>query len=93
MNLDDLRKEIDKIDDKLLQLFQERMGIVKDIAEYKKVHNIPILNSELEKAKLSDIISKTDEELVSYTQILFNTLFDTSKSYQEKLNISKPAAL
>ncbi len=93
MNLDDLRKEIDRIDDKLLQLFQERMGIVKDIAEYKKVHNIPILNSELEKAKLSDIISKTDDELVFYTQILFNTLFDTSKSYQEKLNISQPAAL
>ena len=41
MDLKDLRTEIDRIDDKLVRLFAERMGISARIAEYKKAHNLP----------------------------------------------------
>ncbi len=35
MDLLDLRKRIDEIDSKLIPLFIERMGISKEVAEYK----------------------------------------------------------
>ena len=36
MDIKDLRKNIDEIDGKLVELFQKRMETAKDIAEYKK---------------------------------------------------------
>ena len=36
MSLEKYRAELDGIDTKMLELFQERMKVVKDIAEYKK---------------------------------------------------------
>ncbi|HPB16586.1 MAG TPA: prephenate dehydratase domain-containing protein [Clostridia bacterium] len=87
--MDDYRKEINKIDDELLELFQKRMRIAEGIAEYKKANNIPILNSSVERAKLADLSSKADVDMVFYSRILFNTLFEMSRSYQEKLNHPK----
>ena len=45
MNLDELRMEIDKVDDQLIRLFAQRMDIAAQIAEYKKQHNLPVLNA------------------------------------------------
>jgi len=41
--LEELRSEIDKIDAELLHVLARRMGIVKEIGEYKKQKNITIL--------------------------------------------------
>lgn len=89
MNLDDYRKEINKIDDRILELFQKRMRITEDIAGYKKANNIPIPNNAVERAKLDYLSGKADEDMVFYSRILFNTLFEMSRSYQEKLNHPK----
>ena len=35
MNRDDYRKMIDEIDDKLVELFAQRMGVSAKIAEFK----------------------------------------------------------
>ena len=42
MNLQDLRTKIDKIDGELLALFDERMKIVSEVAQYKKENNLAI---------------------------------------------------
>ena len=42
MNLEDLRMQIDEIDDRMLELFRERMEISKQIAAYKQQYNLPI---------------------------------------------------
>lgn len=36
MDLMDCRNEIDKIDQQIVQLFEQRMDIAKKVAEYKK---------------------------------------------------------
>ena len=46
MNLEDLRMQIDEIDDRMLELFRERMEISKQIAAYKQQHNLPILDNQ-----------------------------------------------
>jgi chorismate mutase len=42
-NIEALRVEIDDIDTQLLQLLSKRMQCAKGIGQYKKEHNLPIL--------------------------------------------------
>ncbi len=44
--LAELREQIDKLDDKLLQVFEKRMKVVEEIGKHKKAHNITILQSQ-----------------------------------------------
>lgn len=44
MDLNDLRKSIDEIDRELINLLEKRMNIAKEVGEYKKINDIPILN-------------------------------------------------
>jgi chorismate mutase len=44
--LAELREQIDKLDDKLIQVFEKRMKVVEEIGKHKKAHNITILQSQ-----------------------------------------------
>ncbi|WP_118975487.1 chorismate mutase [Taibaiella koreensis] len=46
MHLEKLRHQIDRLDDELLRLLHDRMKISEQIGEYKKAHNITILQTE-----------------------------------------------
>ncbi len=46
LTLADLREQIDRLDDKLLQIFEKRMKVVEEIGKHKKVNNITILQSQ-----------------------------------------------
>ena len=45
-SLSELRSQIDKIDDELLELLVRRMRVSRDIGQYKKEHNMPILQAK-----------------------------------------------
>ena len=42
--LDIFRKQIDKIDDQIVDLLAKRMKIVKDVGEYKKKNGLPFFD-------------------------------------------------
>ena len=44
-SLSDLRMQIDEIDDKIIEILAKRMRISKEIAEFKKEHNMPVLQA------------------------------------------------
>ncbi len=44
-NLSELRRQIDQIDEQLLEILSKRMRISREIGIYKKEHNMPILQS------------------------------------------------
>lgn len=44
-SLSELRAEIDKLDDRLLELLTSRMRISREIGQYKKEHNMPVLQA------------------------------------------------
>jgi chorismate mutase / prephenate dehydratase len=48
-DLNQLRNQIDEIDEKMVLLFEERMEAVMKIAAYKNQNGIPILNETREK--------------------------------------------
>ena len=83
-SIEDLRNEINAIDDKLAGLFVKRMDLALEIAEQKKEQNLPVLNSKREQEILQRITAEVREPLDSYARILFNTLFDVSRSYQHR---------
>lgn len=45
-SLTELRAQIDKLDDQLLELLTRRMRVSRDIGQYKKEHNMPILQAQ-----------------------------------------------
>lgn len=84
MELKDYRNQIDRIDDEIVRLFQQRMDVAAQIAEYKKEHDLPILQAGREREKLADLSSKTREELQSYLRVLYSLLFELSRTYQAR---------
>jgi len=85
MKLEDIRREIDTIDNELTDLFVARMGKAAEIAECKKEGNIGVVNKMREREILSRVSERSGEEIEGYTRVLFNTLFDLSRSYQTRL--------
>jgi len=60
-SLDYLRQEINTIDDDILNLFAERMGIARKIGEHKKANNMTILQQK----RWSEIIDKVQSKGVA----------------------------
>ena len=84
MDLTDLRQEIDKLDDELVRIFGQRMEVAAQISDYKKEHNLPILQPARERSKLQDVAKKAGPEMANYTRVLYSMLFELSRSYQSK---------
>ena len=45
-SLTELRSQIDKLDDELLELLTRRVRVSRDIGQYKKEHNMPVLQTQ-----------------------------------------------
>lgn len=88
MDLKQLRKQIDKIDDSLVSLFSERMNIAAQIADYKKENGLPVFVPQREREKLADVAEKAGDEMANYTRVLYSMLFELSRSYQSKRNLT-----
>ena len=84
MNLEEARKKIDETDEQLVKLFSERMKLVTEVAKYKKENNLPIYHASREREVINNLVDKVPEDLEIYVKILYNTLFDVSRSYQFK---------
>ncbi|MBE6302015.1 MAG: 3-deoxy-7-phosphoheptulonate synthase [Parabacteroides distasonis] len=72
-NLAELRRQIDGIDEQLLELLAKRMRISREIGIYKKEHNMPILQSP----RYSEILEKRSnmgEQMELNTEFVKNIL-------------------
>lgn len=88
MDLNELRGQIDNIDDQLVELFTKRMNIAASIGDYKKENNLPVFVPAREREKLKDVAEKAGPEMANYTRVLYSMLFELSRSYQSKRNDS-----
>ncbi len=84
MELNELRQEIDKIDDELVKLFGQRMEVAAQISDYKKEKKMPIYQPSRERSKLQDVAKKAAPGMDNYTRVLYSMLFELSRSYQSK---------
>lgn len=82
----DLRKKINDIDIEMAKLFDTRMGIIKEVAEYKKANSMPINDSSRE----DEVISKNskliqNDDIKSFYINFIKETMNISKRYQEKI--------
>ncbi len=84
LDLTKIRNEINEIDDEISALFQKRMILAKDVAEYKRENNMAVYDRKRERDIINRISSQVNEDFGSYSKILYETLFQLSRSYQLK---------
>ena len=91
MNIQELRNEIDQIDDELVKLFCRRMDVSAQVAEYKRENNLPIYVPAREREVLAKVAETAGNDMGNYTRVLYSMLFELSRSYQSKKNLSTGA--
>ncbi|WMJ84852.1 bifunctional chorismate mutase/prephenate dehydratase [Oscillospiraceae bacterium LTW-04] len=89
MDINTLRMKIDDINHQMVKLFVERMDVSMDIARYKAENGLPVLDKERERTILNRMALEAGEPFEDYTQVLFRTLFELSRSYQSSLMINE----
>ena len=88
MDINEIRKNIDKIDSEFVRLFSERMALSAEVAKYKKENNLPIYVPAREREVLQNVASEAGDEMANYARVLYSLLFELSRSYQSKKNIA-----
>ena len=84
--LENLRERIDTIDKELIALFEERMDVVNDIAEYKIKNNLPILNQNREDIVISKVKAIVkNKDYADGASDFIKDIMEISKKFQQKL--------
>ena len=86
MELNEIRNQIDSIDEELVKLFVKRMNLSAQVADYKKAHNMPIYVPTREREILQDVAQKAGPEMANYSRVLYSMIFELSRSFQSKRN-------
>lgn len=84
MDIQELRRQINIIDEQLVQSFDARMKVALEIAKYKKENGLPVFDPARERAVLDKQTAAVSEDMAMYVKLLYNTLFDLSRSYQQR---------
>lgn len=84
MDLQEMRKSIDTIDEEILGLFVKRMAVSRDIAQFKKENKMPILQSNREEEVIRRIRSLSPDDLAEGASVLFMNIMDIGKSVQQQ---------
>lgn len=86
-NIDQLREQIDVIDENLLSLLASRMNLSRSIGKYKKEHNIAILQTSRWDAVLSQMKERAESYGLSaeFVSAIFNAIHEESVQEQNKI--------
>lgn len=82
--MQEIRGEIDKIDDLISELYVKRMGLCKEIGIQKAKEGASVNVSEREKAIINRITKDKDDDMKRYLKLLYDNVFFQSKNYQGK---------
>ena len=85
MELQDIRKQLDEIDDQLTVLFLRRMEWAARAAARKKAQGLPVLDAEREQQIIARVTRQAGKDMGEYIQPIFRALFSVSRAYQETL--------
>lgn len=84
MDIQELRKQINEIDEQLVHTFDARMRVALDIARHKKENGLPVLDPAREREVINRQTAAVDSDMAIYVKLLYNTIFDISRSYQQR---------
>jgi len=83
LTIDDIRQEIDRLDDELLRIFNRRAGLALKIGEIKKELNLPIYDPTREKRIFDKMKTNNPGPLDNAAIVrLFERVIDESRSLE-----------
>ncbi len=86
-DINKLRKEIDKLDTKLISLLRERLIVAKKIGKYKKKRFLPVRDMKREKELLLKVSNKAKEQGIKDIENIkkmFKSIISYSRKVQEE---------
>ena len=82
----ELRDKLDVIDEQIVKLYEERMSICEEVANYKIEHGKKVLDRTREEEKLQTVQSKTTNEFNREAICeLYELLMAQSRQLQKKI--------
>lgn len=85
MELNEIRREIDGIDSKIIELLCKRLDCAVRVADYKAANNIPVLNEKRENEIINRVKSECDGYKSGYggaAALVFAAMTDASRAVQ-----------
>lgn len=83
IDLQESRRKIDEVDRQLLELFEYRMQLTSEVADYKRSTGLPVYDPVREEAKLKELRALTrDEENQTAVVDLFTQIISMSRRRQ-----------
>ena len=84
--LSEIRKDIDLVDEKLKELFEERIGLCREISEYKRKNSLPVYDKNREEEKLDMLSEGYDDPFMKEgVRELFSCIMGISRKMQDRL--------
>lgn len=84
IELSHLRKEIDEVDDVLIELLKKRIEISKKIGRIKKNNGLEIYDSKRESEIILRYTKNEDDENKKYIESFLKNIMNISKEVQNK---------
>ena len=86
LDLNEIRGKIDGIDQKIVELFEERMAVCKEVAQFKIDTGKPVLDREREKQKIAALRGAAHSEFNARSvEELFTQIMAMSRKMQYQL--------
>jgi len=84
--LQDIRRDIDRVDEEILRLYRERLKLSEEVYAVKKQSDIQVLDSKRENEKLDKIsaLALNEEEAMRFRN-LFSYIMKESRDVQQSL--------
>ena len=90
LDLKEIREEIDVIDKELVDLFEKRMELCRDVAEFKFRTGKAVLDREREHEKITTLTGYAKDDFSKHgIEELFTQIMSMSRKYQYRLLTSK----
>lgn len=88
--LQEIRPEIDEIDESLVKLFEKRMKLCKEVAEYKVAYGKKVFDKQRESEKLKVLYAMADSEFNGHCiEELFSQIMAMSRKMQYQILAEK----
>ena len=85
MNLEEIRQEIDRVDDALVALLEKRMNLVGQVVDFKKSTGKAILDNKREEVIVSRVADKVEnKDYQAAIVATFSDILKHSRTFQKQ---------
>ena len=82
MELQELRQEIDRVDDELVRIYVERMELIRQVGDWKRMHGTAVRDAKRERELLDRVGEKAGKTYEREVRELYEFIMSQSRSRQ-----------